>query len=176
MYLKKAFWSESSPEAGTASPIIESIKTLERQRLYRELTLSIRAGLREARAEFSFLRIRGLRSLLKFLQSVAQSEATIDLFHHSQSIPQLQGMYDSDLFDFFQSRESGVESRGEGNLGLARAENQGIGVARCLCCEKQVGCEEAEAAEFLLSSGCGGGVKAWRLQWRAWRMVEPVRI
>ncbi|GER46732.1 impaired sucrose induction 1-like protein [Striga asiatica] len=90
MYLKKALWSDSSPEADTPSPVFEPIKSLDRQRLYRELTLAIRAGLREARAEFSFLRIRGLRSLLKFLQSVAQSEDTIDLFCHSQSIPKLQ--------------------------------------------------------------------------------------
>ncbi|KAK6155561.1 hypothetical protein DH2020_009809 [Rehmannia glutinosa] len=78
------------PEAEPPSPVLELVKSLDKQRLYREVTLALRTGLREARAEFSFLRIRGLRSILKFLRSVAESDDTINLFCHSQSIPELQ--------------------------------------------------------------------------------------
>ncbi|KAL0304442.1 UNVERIFIED_CONTAM: hypothetical protein Sradi_6312300 [Sesamum radiatum] len=95
MYLKKPFWSDtlnsqSQAEAEPQSPVLELVKSLDKQRLYREVTLALRTGLREARAEFSFLRIRGLRSILKFLRSVAESDETINLFCHSQSIPELQ--------------------------------------------------------------------------------------
>lgn len=68
----------------------ELVDALARQSLHREVTLSLRTGLRDARAEFSFLRVRGLRSLLKFLQSVSQSPSTINLFRDAQSIPDLQ--------------------------------------------------------------------------------------
>lgn len=93
MYLKKPFWSDSltaESETEPQSPVLELVKSLDKQRLYREVTLALRTGLREARAEFSFLRIRGLRSILKFLRSVAESDNTINLFRHSQSIPELQ--------------------------------------------------------------------------------------
>ncbi|XP_073039563.1 uncharacterized protein [Primulina eburnea] len=93
MYFTKPFWSDSltaESEAEPQSPVLELVKSLDKQRLYREVTLALRTGLREARAEFSFLRIRGLRSILKFLRSVAESDDMIDLFRHSQSIPELQ--------------------------------------------------------------------------------------
>ncbi|KAL2558752.1 hypothetical protein Fot_03499 [Forsythia ovata] len=94
MYLKKPFWSDglnsSESEDESQSPVKELVKSLHKQRLYREVTLALRTGLRDARAEFSFLRVRGLRSILKFLQSVAESDSTITLFCHSQSIPDLQ--------------------------------------------------------------------------------------
>ncbi|KAH0686679.1 hypothetical protein KY284_017232 [Solanum tuberosum] len=93
MYLKAPFWSkDSNSESQTESPsaVAELISSLERQRLYREVTLALRTGLSDARAEFSFLRIRGLRVILKFLRSVAESDTTINLFCHSQSIPDLQ--------------------------------------------------------------------------------------
>ncbi|KAL5736950.1 hypothetical protein ACOSQ2_031738 [Xanthoceras sorbifolium] len=107
MYLKKALWSEgltaaakqqtgtsssSSPELETAAATVvgELVNSLSKQRLYREITLALRTGLRDARAEFSFLRVRGLRSLLKILRSVAQSDSTINLFSHSQCQPDLQ--------------------------------------------------------------------------------------
>ncbi|XP_059667270.1 uncharacterized protein LOC132312784 [Cornus florida] len=93
MYLKKPFWSEGlNSESQTQSPsaVGELVNSLDDQRLYREVTLALRTGLRDARAEFSFLRDRGLRSILKFLRSVAGSDSTINLFCHSQSIPELQ--------------------------------------------------------------------------------------
>ncbi|KAJ0046384.1 hypothetical protein Pint_05116 [Pistacia integerrima] len=77
--------TESEPTA-----VSELINSLTKQRLYREITLALRNGLRDARADFSFLRLRGLRSLLKILRSVAQSDSTINLFCHSQSLPDLQ--------------------------------------------------------------------------------------
>lgn len=96
MYLKKAFWSEglnapeSDPQSSSATVVGELVNSLNKERLYREVTLALRTGLRDARAEFSFLRVRGLRSILKFLRSVAESDSTIQLFCHSQSIPELQ--------------------------------------------------------------------------------------
>ncbi|KAK4362893.1 hypothetical protein RND71_018134 [Anisodus tanguticus] len=89
MYLKAPFWSKDS-NSESPSAVTELISSLERQRLYREVTLALRAGLSDARAEFSFLRIRGLHVILKFLRSIAESDTTINLFCHSQSIPDLQ--------------------------------------------------------------------------------------
>ncbi|KAF5192100.1 binding protein [Thalictrum thalictroides] len=97
MYLKRALWNEGliseddeSPSSSSSTAVTELVSSLNKQRLYREITLALRTGLRDARAEFSFLRVRGLRNLLKFLRSVAESESTISLFSHSQSISQLQ--------------------------------------------------------------------------------------
>ncbi|BFG22003.1 hypothetical protein CerSpe_082770 [Prunus speciosa] len=99
MYLKKPLWSEgtttpkasaesdSNPPATAVSDLVNSLTT---QRVYREVTLALRSGLRDVRAEFSFLRVRGLRSLLKFLRSVAESDSTINLFSQTQSLPELQ--------------------------------------------------------------------------------------
>ncbi|TKY67881.1 Cell division protein Cdc14 [Spatholobus suberectus] len=95
MYLKKQLWSETGKGDGSAKTedyggVGEVVKSLQQQRVYREVTLALRTGLRDARAEFSFLRVRALRSILKFLRSVAESDSTIDLFSQTQSIPQLQ--------------------------------------------------------------------------------------
>uniref|UniRef100_A0A7N0RDA2 Impaired sucrose induction 1-like protein n=1 Tax=Kalanchoe fedtschenkoi TaxID=63787 RepID=A0A7N0RDA2_KALFE len=100
MQLKKALWSEGLIRAPQSSPdpqqpstdtaIAELIDCLNNQRLYREVTLALRSALRDASAEFSFLRVRGLRSLLNFLQSIARSDSTIRLFSDTQSIPHLQ--------------------------------------------------------------------------------------
>jgi len=66
------------------------IPSLDRRKMYREVTLSIRSGIRDATSETSFLRVRGLQVLLKALQSISKNDTTIGLFHQSQSIPQLQ--------------------------------------------------------------------------------------
>lgn len=70
----------------------ELADALARRRLYREVTLALHSGLRDAKADFSFLRARGLRSLLGFLRSTASAadDALLLLFRHSQSIPDLQ--------------------------------------------------------------------------------------
>ncbi|RLN13146.1 hypothetical protein C2845_PM09G01390 [Panicum miliaceum] len=70
----------------------ELADALARRHLYREVTLALRSGLRDAKADFSFLRARGLRSLLGFLRSTASAadDARLLLFRHSQSIPDLQ--------------------------------------------------------------------------------------
>lgn len=94
MYLKKPFWNASSHSESQSQPesaVAELVNALDQQRLYREVTLALRTGLREARAEFSFLRVKGLRSILKFLRSVAESDSTINLFSNTQAIPDLQG-------------------------------------------------------------------------------------
>ncbi|KAG6655209.1 hypothetical protein CIPAW_05G199600 [Carya illinoinensis] len=43
-----------------------------------------------ARAEFSFRRVRGLRIIFKFHRSVAEFDSTIQLFGQTQSLPELQ--------------------------------------------------------------------------------------
>ncbi|XP_010272671.1 PREDICTED: uncharacterized protein LOC104608396 [Nelumbo nucifera] len=97
MYLKKPLWqaeglsSESQSQSSSATSAVEElVNSLNTQRIYREVTLALRTGLRDARAEFSFLRVRGLRNILKFLRSVAESDSTICLFCHSQSLTELQ--------------------------------------------------------------------------------------
>ncbi|KAL9432770.1 hypothetical protein AB3S75_027733 [Citrus x aurantiifolia] len=97
MYLKKPLWSEgvekqmeSETETAAATAVGELANSLKKQRVQREITLALRTGLRDARAEFSFLRVRGLRSLLKILRSVAESDSTIHFFCQSQSVPELQ--------------------------------------------------------------------------------------
>ncbi|ONL99295.1 uncharacterized protein [Zea mays] len=64
----------------------------ERRRMYRDLALSLRCGLRDAAAGFSFLRLRGLRALLRALRSTSDADADADagLFRDSQSIRDLQ--------------------------------------------------------------------------------------
>ncbi|XP_054811459.1 uncharacterized protein LOC129312775 [Prosopis cineraria] len=101
MYLKRPLWSEkfqegkgeskeSDGDTPASTAVGELVNSLNQQRVYREVTLALRTGLRDACAEFSFLRVRGLRSILKFLRNVAESDATIDLFNQTQSIPELQ--------------------------------------------------------------------------------------
>ncbi|KAK4256075.1 hypothetical protein QN277_008988 [Acacia crassicarpa] len=101
MYLKKPLWSEkfqegkgesteSDGDTVASTAVGELVNSLNQQRVYREVTLALRTGLRDACAEFSFLRVRGLNSILKFLRNVAESDATIDLFNQTQSIPELQ--------------------------------------------------------------------------------------
>ncbi|KAG1360707.1 hypothetical protein COCNU_09G001700 [Cocos nucifera] len=80
-----------SPPPGDGE-VGELVASLNRRRMYREVTLALRSGLRDAMADFSFLRTRGLRNLLKFLRSVGDSDASIRLFRHSQTFPELQGM------------------------------------------------------------------------------------
>lgn len=81
--------SQSSSPAPDAA-VGELISSLNRRKLSRDVTLALRSGLRDATAEFSFLRLRGLRSLLKFLHSIVDSDASVRLFHQSQSLPELQ--------------------------------------------------------------------------------------
>ncbi|KAB2595723.1 hypothetical protein D8674_031183 [Pyrus ussuriensis x Pyrus communis] len=98
MYLKKPLWSEGiTPKASSGSEqeppstaVGDLVNSLTQQRVYREVTLALRSGLRDVRAEFSFLRVRGLRGLLKFLRSVAETDSTINLFSQTQSLPELQ--------------------------------------------------------------------------------------
>jgi len=84
--------SASGADEGGSGSGGELADALARRRLYREVTLALRSGLRDAKADFSFLRARGLRSLLGFLRSTASAadDARLLLFRHSQSIPDLQ--------------------------------------------------------------------------------------
>ncbi|KAG2539858.1 hypothetical protein PVAP13_9NG500700 [Panicum virgatum] len=69
-------------EAGARRPTAS-----ERRRMYRDLALSLRCGLRDAAAGLSFLRLRGLRALLRALRS---ADADLGLFRDSQAIRDLQ--------------------------------------------------------------------------------------
>ena len=82
--------SSSSSSSAASAAVEELVASLNQRRLYREVRLALRSGLRDARAEFSFLRVRGLRCLLKFLRSVADSPSTIQLFCLTQSLPDLE--------------------------------------------------------------------------------------
>uniref|UniRef100_A0A0D9XLM5 Uncharacterized protein n=1 Tax=Leersia perrieri TaxID=77586 RepID=A0A0D9XLM5_9ORYZ len=62
----------------------------ERRRMYRDMALSLRCGLRDASAGFSFLRLRGLRALLRSLRSAADADASTRLFRQSQALRDLQ--------------------------------------------------------------------------------------
>jgi hypothetical protein len=95
--------SRPAAEEGGSSSGGELAEALGRRRLYREVTLALQTGLRDAKADFSFLRARGLRSLLGFLRSTASAtdDAPLLLFRHSQSIPDLQGILLSCSFPHF---------------------------------------------------------------------------
>lgn len=100
MYLNKPPWSDdllhpssSSPSASsTALPggVVDLVKSLNKQRLYREITLALRTTIRDATAEYSFLRVKGLGKLLKFLGSVVESENMIELFRETQTFTEFQ--------------------------------------------------------------------------------------
>ncbi|GJY18750.1 armadillo-type fold protein [Tanacetum coccineum] len=81
--------NEKSGES-SLSAVDDLVGSLDEQRLYREVTLALRTGLRDARSDFSFLRLHGLRNILKFMRSVADNDSIINLFIHTQSIPSLQ--------------------------------------------------------------------------------------
>ncbi|KAK7263992.1 hypothetical protein RJT34_31593 [Clitoria ternatea] len=137
MYLKKPLWSEgieaAKGEASGSDPkpqayggaVAELVNSLQQQRVYREVTLALTTGLRDARAEFSFLRVRALRSLLNFLRSVADSDFTIDLFIQTQSIPQLQVV--PVLFQH-SLKESGLEAEDDCNENRVRDLSHIFGV------------------------------------------------
>ncbi|GKC97772.1 armadillo-type fold protein, partial [Tanacetum coccineum] len=86
MQVKKE--NEKSGES-SLSAVDDLVGSLDEQRLYREVTLALRTGLRDARSDFSFLRLHGLRNILKFMRSVADNDSIINLFIHTQSIPSL---------------------------------------------------------------------------------------
>uniref|UniRef100_A0A0D6R882 Uncharacterized protein n=1 Tax=Araucaria cunninghamii TaxID=56994 RepID=A0A0D6R882_ARACU len=109
MYLKKPPWGEdllssspstsssssSSTSASSSSPslppsVVDLVKSLNKERVYRELTLTLGTALRNATAEFSFLRVKGLSTLLKFLSSLSESNHTIELFQETQTVKNLQ--------------------------------------------------------------------------------------
>lgn len=93
--------TDLSPES--AATVGELVSNLDRRRMHREVKLALHSGIRDATAEFSFLRLRGLRSLLKSLRSIANSDDAIRLFRYSQTLPELQGIGVSSL-DFSYCR------------------------------------------------------------------------
>eukprot|EP00250_Pteridium_aquilinum_P002032 c12241_g1_i1 orf=375-1424(-) len=86
--------SSSSPSPSSAlraSPLIaEVVNSLTHRRLYREVALALHSGLQDAQADFSFLRLKGLKALLKVLTSLSSSETLIHLFQDSQTDKTLQ--------------------------------------------------------------------------------------
>ncbi|KAH7298462.1 hypothetical protein KP509_25G044700 [Ceratopteris richardii] len=86
--------SVPAPVVASASPvsplITELVASLTDRRLYREIILAIRLGLEDARADFSFLRVKGLKALIKTLASLSTSDTLIHLFQDSQTDKTLQ--------------------------------------------------------------------------------------
>lgn len=79
------------PSPSSASPlIVELVNSLTHRRLYREVTLALHSGIQDAQADFSFLRVKGLKALLKALASFSLSDALIHLFQDSQADRTLQ--------------------------------------------------------------------------------------
>lgn len=76
---------------GAPGPVMELVRVLSDQRVYREVVWSLKRGLHDARSEFSFVRVRGLSTLAKLLDSAASSEKAMQLFRDSQSYRELQG-------------------------------------------------------------------------------------
>lgn len=75
---------------GAPGPVMELVRVLSDQRVYREVVWSLKRGLHDARSEFSFIRVRGLNTLAKLLDSAASSEKAMQLFRDSQSYRELQ--------------------------------------------------------------------------------------
>ncbi|KAJ7539522.1 hypothetical protein O6H91_11G098400 [Diphasiastrum complanatum] len=82
--------SSTSPASGPQAPVAELVVSLTNQRQYREVVLALRTGLRDARAEFSFLRVQGLKKLASLLASAAKSEKIAQFFRVSQGQQDLQ--------------------------------------------------------------------------------------
>eukprot|EP00249_Psilotum_nudum_P011289 c23080_g1_i1 orf=47-973(-) len=100
MYLRTPKWADNghsptstsltSASSSSSLAVGELVRSLTNRRLYREVALSLRSGLRDAKADFSFIRIKGLKKLLRFLSSVSKSDKTIALFRDSQVDKELQ--------------------------------------------------------------------------------------
>lgn len=103
MFLRAPSWADDSLRSSSAAsssasshgaaqaPIVDLVLSLTNQRLYREVSLSLRTGLRDVKAEFSFMRVRGLKSLTRFLTSAVKSEKIVELFLDTQKYRELQG-------------------------------------------------------------------------------------
>ncbi|XP_057850977.1 uncharacterized protein LOC131061348 [Cryptomeria japonica] len=113
MYLKKPPWAEellssssspssssssssssasslSSSSSSSAALVVDLVKSLNKERLYREFTLTLTTALRNASAEFSFVRSKGLSTLLKFASSLSESDYMVELFQETQTLAHLQ--------------------------------------------------------------------------------------
>lgn len=93
MILRQASWAQghSGVAMASASPVMELVMALSDQRVQREVVWSLKRGLRDARSEFSFVRVRGLNALAKFMASAVNSEKLVELFRDCQSCRELQG-------------------------------------------------------------------------------------
>ncbi len=89
---------EAARQQQQVSPLVELVMALSDQRLYREVVWSLKRGLRDARSEFSFVRMRGLNALAKFLSSAGKAEKVMELFRDSQSFREFQGLKTLFLF------------------------------------------------------------------------------
>ncbi|KAG0590358.1 hypothetical protein KC19_1G093100 [Ceratodon purpureus] len=104
------------------SPVMELVMALSDQRLYREVVWSLKRGLHDARSEFSFVRMRGLNALAKFMSSAANAEKVMELFRGSQSYQELQVV--PVLFDYALAPRKRLAK----NLGIVGAAEAGSDV------------------------------------------------
>lgn len=97
--LRRPKWAEgllpppggSAESAEEASPVGELVLHLANQRLYREVSFTLKQAMRDAKAEFPFIRTKGLKALIRFLNFAAKSEKVTQLFNESQNYRELQG-------------------------------------------------------------------------------------
>ncbi|CAI5982840.1 unnamed protein product [Closterium sp. NIES-64] len=80
-------FSPASPPTRSMAALLASLSL---QRRSRELGLQLRAGLRDVRAEFSYVRLRGLRKVGLVVESAAESDELADVFRESQQYSELQ--------------------------------------------------------------------------------------
>lgn len=101
MYTKRPLLSTAPPPPPPPQPqpsppppeVAKLADALAEQRVRREVALALRTGLRDAGTEFSFLRLRGLRGLLRFLRAISDSDPAVRIFRDLQSSAQFQGRY-----------------------------------------------------------------------------------
>ncbi|XP_074299168.1 uncharacterized protein LOC141630210 [Silene latifolia] len=103
------FESQTQPNPPPTKAVVELLDTLNQRKTYREVPLALGSGIKNARVEFSFLRVRGLRRRLKFLRSVPDSDSTIEVFCLTQSLAYLQCTENLSPISIAQRKETKIK-------------------------------------------------------------------
>jgi hypothetical protein len=81
---------ESPSWQGAPAALDDVIASLDEQRQVRELALQLRLGLQDARAEFSYLRVKGLKTLTATVNACVFSPEWMRRFRDTQRDTNLQ--------------------------------------------------------------------------------------
>lgn len=81
---------ESPSWQGAPAALDDVIASLDEQRQVRELALQLRLGLQDARAEFSYLRVKGLKTLTATVNACVSSPEWMRRFRDTQQDTNLQ--------------------------------------------------------------------------------------